>query len=343
MQYQSRVAVTCQISRATRRRQRRRACTTSATASRDCRASRRGKTFAYRDAKGRPVRDARTLDRIRSLVIPPAWTTSGSARAPTAICRQRAAMRAAGSSIAIIPSGRPRETSAKYDQMIEFALRAARDPQARARRSAEDRRSRATHVLATVVTLLEKTLIRIGNKEYARANKSFGLTTLLDRARADQRRVGDVSLSRQERRHADDRAQRRDARAHRQADAASCPGEALFQYRRRRRKAAVRRFRCRQRVSSRDHRAIRLPRRISEPGPGPCSPPRPSATCRQCTSDTAFKRNIVRAVDSVAAKLGNTRAVCRKLLHPSGGVRGLSGGRDDRRREGRAADGRSVR
>ena len=73
------------------------------------------------------------------------------------------------------------------------------------------------HVLATVVMLLEKTLIRIGNKEYARANKSFGLTTLLDRARAGQGQFREIPVPRQERRHADDRGQRRDARADRRA------------------------------------------------------------------------------------------------------------------------------
>ena len=89
------------------------ACTTSSKASPGCRASGAAKsTFAYRDAKGRPVRDARTLDRIRSLVIPPAWKARLDLRASRwPSCRQPGAMRAAGSSIAIIPTGRPHETS----------------------------------------------------------------------------------------------------------------------------------------------------------------------------------------------------------------------------------------
>jgi Eukaryotic DNA topoisomerase I, catalytic core len=74
---------------------------------------------------------------------------------------------------------------AKYDTMIAFAITL---PEIRKRVHA-DLKKRALsrdHVLATVVTLLEKTLIRIGNKEYARANNSFGLTTLLDEDGARQ-------------------------------------------------------------------------------------------------------------------------------------------------------------
>ena len=213
--------------------------------------------------------------------------------------------------------------------MIEFALAL---PAIRKRVHADLKKAPLSreHVLATVVTLLEKTLIRIGNKEYARANKSFGLTTLLDRARADQRRVGDISLPRQERRHADDRAQRRDARAHRE----EVPGA-----------ARARRCFSISTPTEGGSASTRLPStRICARLPGDPFTAKnfrtwaatvlaAKAVCElpESTSDTAFKRNIVGAIDSVAAKLGNTRAVCRGRLHPSRGVRGLRGGRHDRR------------
>ena len=212
------------------------------------------KTFAYRDAKGRPVRDARTLDRIRSLVIPPAWTDVW-------ICaRADGHLQATGRDARGRKQHRyhPDWTTARNDVEIRpddrVRARAACDPQARAGRSQEPRRCRATHVLATVVMLLEKTLIRIGNKEYARANNSFGLTTLLDqhvqikgasvtfhfRAKSGVMQtieVDDAPLARIVKR----------CRAAAGRDAVSVS--------RRGRQAAVRRFGCRERVPSRDHGA----------------------------------------------------------------------------------------
>ena len=140
---------------------------------------RRRETFAYADTKGRRVRDAATLDRIRSLVIPPAWTdvwicgrADGHVQATGRDARGRKQHR-------YHPDWTSTRTRAKYDRMIEFAEAL---PAIRKRVEADLRKPPLSreHVLAIVVTLLEKTLIRIGNKEYARANKSFGLTTLLD-------------------------------------------------------------------------------------------------------------------------------------------------------------------
>ncbi len=140
---------------------------------------RRGKSFAYRDAKGRIVRDTRTLDRIRSLVIPPAWKdvwisarADGHIQATGRDARGRKQHR-------YHPVWTSVRKDTKYDSMVDFGIAL---PAIRRRVSADLRKAPLSreHVLALVVKLLEKTLIRIGNKEYARANKSFGLTTLLD-------------------------------------------------------------------------------------------------------------------------------------------------------------------
>ena len=140
---------------------------------------RRGDSFSYRDARGRTVRDARTLDRIRSLVIPPAWTdvwictrANGHLQATGRDARGRKQHR-------YHPAWTSARNIAKYDRMIAFAITL---PEIRKRVHADLKKPALSrdHVLATVVTLLEKTLIRVGNKEYARANNSFGLTTLLD-------------------------------------------------------------------------------------------------------------------------------------------------------------------
>jgi DNA topoisomerase-1 len=139
-----------------------------------------GRGFAYRHPDGRGVRDRATLERIRSLVIPPAWTTVWIA--PKANAHLQATGRDA--------RGRkqyryhPRWTAVrdetKYTRMLAFARVL---PAIRRRVAADLRRTPLSRerVLATVVALLERTLIRVGNDEYARTNGSFGLTTLLDR------------------------------------------------------------------------------------------------------------------------------------------------------------------
>ncbi len=276
---------------------------------------RRGKsTFGYRDAKGRLVRDARTLERIRSLVIPPAWIDvwicarpDGHVQATGRDARGRKQHR-------YHPEWTIARKDAKYGQMIDFA-RALPAIRKRVQADLKTAPLSRAHVLATVVLLLEKTLIRIGNKEYARANKSFGLTTLLDqhvqikgasvtfhfRAKSGVMQtieVHDVALARTLKR------------------CRQMPGEALFQY--------VDVSQKRQTVDSTAVNAYlgeitgrSFTAKNFRTWAGTVLAAKAVCDLPACTSDTAFKRNIVRAVDSVAAKLGNTRAVCRgSYIHP---------------------------
>ena len=140
---------------------------------------RRGKTFAYRDAKGRPVHDPRTLERVRSLVIPPAWDHVWIAARADAHLQATGRDARGRKQHRYHPEWTGSRRDAKFGEMIDFAYAL---PAIRRRVRADLRKAPHSreHVLAGVVMLLEKTLIRIGNKEYARANKSFGLTTLLD-------------------------------------------------------------------------------------------------------------------------------------------------------------------
>lgn len=171
------------------------------------------------------------------------------------------------------------------------------------------------YVLAAVVRLLEHTLIRIGNKEYARTNKSFGLTTLLDqhvqirgtavtfhfRAKSGVMQtidVHDAELARIIKR------------------CRAVPGEPLFQYlggagaRQTVNAAAVNAY-------LRDVTGRPFTAKNFRTWGGTLLAARAVCDLPACMSDAAFKRNIVRAIDSVAAKLGNTRAVCRgSYIHP---------------------------
>ncbi|HEX2658431.1 MAG TPA: DNA topoisomerase IB [Polyangia bacterium] len=137
-------------------------------------------TFAITDAKGHAVRDAATLDRIRKLAIPPAWTdvwicpdARGHIQATGRDARGRKQYR-------YHARWREERDSTKFSRMLDFgrALPALR------RRGSADLRLPGLprrKVLATVVRLLQTTFIRVGNEEYARSNHSFGLTTLKDR------------------------------------------------------------------------------------------------------------------------------------------------------------------
>lgn len=150
------------------------------TASDGIRRSGRGSGFFYVAADGSRVRDRRTLERIRSLAIPPAWTdvwicpiAEGHLQATGRDARRRKQYR-------YHPRWRTVRDETKYERLTLFAETLPRIRERVARDLAEPGLSRS-HVLAIVVRLLETTFIRVGNEEYARTNQSFGLTTLKDR------------------------------------------------------------------------------------------------------------------------------------------------------------------
>jgi DNA topoisomerase-1 len=135
------------------------------------------KRFAYVYAKGRPVTDEKTLERIRTLAIPPAWTDVWISPEPDGH------IQATGRDLRGRKQYRYHERwtafrdDAKYSSLIAFA---AALPKLR-RRVDADLRKRGTprkRVLAAIVWLLDNTMIRVGNESYAKENKSFGLTTL---------------------------------------------------------------------------------------------------------------------------------------------------------------------
>ncbi len=134
----------------------------------------------YRHDDGRTVKDAATLARIRGLVIPPAWSDVWIA--PGASCHIQATGRDARGrkQYRYHDDWKTARAEGKFDRMVAFA----RALPALRRRLDQDLRRRGLpreKVLAAVVRMLELTLIRIGNDEYARSNKSFGLTTLRKR------------------------------------------------------------------------------------------------------------------------------------------------------------------
>lgn len=141
---------------------------------------RRGAHFSFIDADGKPIKDAAEIARIRKLAIPPAYTDvwicpheRGHIQATGRDARGRKQYR-------YHADWRATRDDGKFSRMIEFGSRL---PKLR-RRLKKDLALEGLQkdkVLAVIVTLLAETLIRVGNEEYARANKSYGLTTLRDR------------------------------------------------------------------------------------------------------------------------------------------------------------------
>ena len=141
---------------------------------------RAGKGFRYLGPNRQPIKHARTLQRIRSLAIPPAYTQVW-------ICtKERGHLQATGrdargrKQYRYHHEWRTTRDNGKFSRMIEFGTRL---PQLRRRLKRDLALSGLPRekVLALIVTLLDETLIRVGNEEYARTNDSYGVTTLRDR------------------------------------------------------------------------------------------------------------------------------------------------------------------
>jgi DNA topoisomerase-1 len=189
---------------------------------------RSGRGFTYRAPDGSPVRDAATLARIRALAIPPAWTDvwicadpRGHVQATGRDARGRKQHRHHA-------AFREHREQEKYARMLAFA---GLLPRIRERVDADLARPGLPRekVLAAVVRLLELTLIRVGNEEYARLNRSFGLTTLRDRhARVDGTHVRFRFTGKGGKRHEVSLRDRRLARV--VARCQELPGQDLLQY-----------------------------------------------------------------------------------------------------------------
>jgi DNA topoisomerase-1 len=140
----------------------------------------RGLGFNYRKPDGSPVTDEKTLDRIRKLAIPPAWTEVWICAKANGHIQAVGRDQMGRKQYRYHDRWRQVRDSHKYDRVIAFG-RAL--PRLRKRVDADLARRGLPRekVLAAVIRVMEMTLIRVGNEEYARQNKSFGLTTFRDR------------------------------------------------------------------------------------------------------------------------------------------------------------------
>jgi DNA topoisomerase-1 len=276
---------------------------------------RRGKHFQYVGPDGATIRDPKQLQRIRALAVPPAWTDVWIC--PTARGHIQATGRDAKGrkQYRYHTRYRAERDTAKYDRLATFA-RAL--PAIRERVGADlalpglprDR------VLAAVVALLDASLIRVGNEAYVRQNGSFGLTTLRNRhAKVSGSEIRFRFVGKSGKEHVITLRDRRLARLVQRCQ--ELPGQVLFQY--------VDELGELRAVESGDVNAY-LREITGEPitakdfrtWGGTVLAAQELDACEPCAEAPAIKRNVLQAIDTVAARLGNTRAVCRACyVHPA--------------------------
>lgn len=277
--------------------------------------------FRYYRADGRLIRNPRELKRIARLAVPPAWTDVWICPDPRGHLQATGRDARGRKQYRYHSEWRETRDTTKYDRMPAFA---AALPKIRARTAADLARAGLPRekVLAAVVQLLEKSLIRVGNDEYVKANRSFGLTTLRDahvKVRGSTLRFEFRGKSGV--RHSVAVNDRRLARIVK--NCRDLPGQELFQY--------IDHDGCRCSVGSADVNAYL--KEISgadftakdfRTWAGTvlaCVALRELSTAARSAlgpgSSAKKARHVVQVIDAVAGLLGNTRSVCRKsYIHP---------------------------
>ena len=276
---------------------------------------RAGRAFSYRDPQGRLIRDRKTLVRLRALAIPPAWTDVWICPDPRGHLQATGRDARGRKQYRYHSEWRAVRDAHKFDRILIFARVL---PQIRARVDADLRRHGLPRerVVATVVRLLETTLIRVGNAEYARENESFGLTTIRHRHVAvNGSTIAFEFRGKGGKVHKVTTRDRRLARIVRACH--ELPGQELFQY--------VDEEGVRRDVDSADVNAY-LQAIGGEPftakdfrtWAGTVLASLALSEFEAFDSEAAAKRNITRAIERVASHLGNTAAVCRRAyIHPA--------------------------
>ena len=273
-----------------------------------------GTGYSYRDPDGGAISDKDTLKRVRSLAVPPAWTDVWICPRPTGHIQATGRDARGRKQYIYHADWREVRDRNKYERILDFARLLPRIREAVAR----DMSKRGTpreKVLATVVSLLDKTLIRVGNDGYAKENGSYGLTTL--RSRHLEVDGSEMRFHFKGKSGKTWRLSMRDRRIARVVRSIQdLPGQSLFQYLDD--EGAVRSINSADvndylreiagaDVSAKDFRTWA----------GTVLAVLALSALEAFTSQTQAKMNVRRAIEAVADKLGNTPTICRKCyIHP---------------------------
>lgn len=270
--------------------------------------------FRYVDTHGKPVKDEKHLARIKSLAIPPAWTkvwicpyANGHLQATGIDAKGRKQYR-------YHKQWREVRDEAKYEHMIDFGLHL---PMIRERVKQDMSKSGLSRekVLAIIIYLLENTMIRVGNDEYAKTNKSYGLTTL--RNRHVEVKGGEVKFHFRGKSGVEHSLSLRDAKLARLIrKVKELPGQDLFQYiaedgsRHAISSSDVNQYL--KEITGRDYTA-----KDFRTWSGTLHTVQALQEMEKSDSESQAKKNVVKAIEAASKKLGNTPAICRKCyVHP---------------------------
>ncbi|HVL01206.1 MAG TPA: DNA topoisomerase IB [Dongiaceae bacterium] len=273
-----------------------------------------GSGFRYYRPDGKPLRDSATLERIRSLAVPPAYTNVWISPIPNSHLQATGRDAKGRKQYRYHPQWRVWRDANKYHRVLAFGKalpKIRRQVQKDLKRPGLCREK----VLATIVRLLEVTLIRVGNDEYARSNQSFGLTTLRDRhasvrgskvqfrfrgksGKAHEIELNDKKLSNIVKRCRD------------------LPGQELFQY--------IDDDGSRHSIRSqdvndylRDITQDDFTAKDFRTWAGTVLTATALHEIETFTSQRQAQKNVLRAIESVSCLLGNTPAICRRCyVHP---------------------------
>jgi DNA topoisomerase-1 len=276
---------------------------------------RAGKSFSYHDKDGKRITNPDILSRIKSIGIPPAYESVWICTSPNGHIQATGLDARGRKQYRYHTKWRELRDQNKYEHVMEFA---AALPGLRKRIAADLKREGLPRekVLATIVSLLEKTLIRVGNNEYATQNKSYGLTTMRRKhveIKGDKLRFDFTGKSgKQWKLQVQDK--RIVAIVKRCAD---IPGHELFKYFDNEGQSHtvdsgdvntyIKEI-TRQDFTAKDFRTWA----------GTVFAAMALAEFKKYDSEAEAKRNIIAAIDNVAKQLGNTRAICRKCyIHPA--------------------------
>ncbi|MBA2518329.1 MAG: DNA topoisomerase IB [Chloroflexia bacterium] len=273
-----------------------------------------GNGWRYLAPDGGPIKDQRQIARINGLVIPPAYTDVWINPSPRGHLQATGRDDQGRKQYRYHPRWRAVRDETKYERLLAFGQTL---PTIRDRVDQDLRRQGLPRekVLATVVRLLETTLVRVGNEEYARTNESYGLTTMLNEhvdVTGATLRFSFRGKSGKEH-HVDLRDQRLATIVKWSQD---LPGQQLFQYfdedgePRAIDSGDVNDYL--REISGQDFTA-----KDFRTWAGTVLAAQALHEFTAVDSEAEAKQNVVRAIETVAARLGNTRAVCRKCyIHP---------------------------
>jgi DNA topoisomerase-1 len=273
-----------------------------------------GSGFTYRMPGGARVTDERVLKRIRSLAVPPAWTDVWICRRADGHIQATGRDAKGRKQYRYHPAFREVRESTKYEHVMAFAaalpaIRATIDKHMSLRGLPREK------VLATIVHLLETTLIRVGNTDYARQNKSYGLTTLRNphvKVEGAELRFQFKGKSGKEwRLHIRNRRVAKIVRS-----CQELPGQQLFQY--------IDENGERQGVTSSDVNAYLheitgrdITAKDFRTWAGTVLAALALYEIGAIDTQAKAKKNIRAAIEQVASRLGNTATICRKCyVHP---------------------------